>query len=111
MKRPIEPAARASEGGGSPRRYFPVRTPCASGDHTTWPIPSRSQSGKTVALGLAPERGVLRLAGDEARDARQRERLLDPLYRPLAEADEARLAGLHHLGQRAHRLLQRRPSS
>ena len=77
MKRPIEPAARASAGGGSPRRYLPVSTPWASGDQTTWPIPCSRAEREHLALGHAVERGVLRLAAHEARHAGQLERLLD----------------------------------
>ena len=61
-----------------------------------------------LGLGPAPQHRVLRLAGDELRHAGHVERRLDPVRRPLAEADVARLAGLDDLGQRLHRLLERR---
>ena len=34
-------------GGGLPGWYLPVSTPWASGENTTWPMPSRSHSGST----------------------------------------------------------------
>ena len=69
------------------------------------PVPRAER--EDLALGHAVERGVLGLAADEARHARDLERPRDRLHRPLAEADEARLARLDDLGQRAHRLLER----
>ncbi len=61
-----------------------------------------------VALRAAPEHRVLRLAGDELLDVRKCERLGDLVHRPLAEADVAGLALPHDLGERFHRLLERR---
>ena len=40
-------SARVSAGGGSPGRYLPVRTPCASGDQTICEMPFAAQSGMT----------------------------------------------------------------
>ncbi len=52
MKPPmLSLAARESGGGGSPGAYFPVSTPCASGDHTICEICSRSHSGITSFSG------------------------------------------------------------
>ena len=55
-KRPIaQPisalAMREPSGGRSPGRYLPVSTPCASGDHTTCPMPFAAQSGNTSSSG------------------------------------------------------------
>src|SRR6185312_10001805 len=61
-----------------------------------------------LGLGRAHEHRVLRLAGDPPLDAGQRQRALDLLHRPFAEADVAGLAFLHDLAQRRHRLLRRR---
>ena len=49
MKSPMTPpisgdTRRESGGGGSPG-HFPVRTPCASGDHTICEIPFAAESG------------------------------------------------------------------
>src|SRR5687768_11595619 len=43
--------AREFRGGGRPGRYFPVNTPCASGDQTIWPMPFAAQSGITSSSG------------------------------------------------------------
>ena len=52
MKPPIARcAARESSGGGSPGRYLPVSTPCASGDQTICEIPFAAQSGITSRSG------------------------------------------------------------
>ncbi len=52
MNAPISSlAARESAGGGSPGAYLPVSTPWASGDHTTWEIPLRSQMSSSSASG------------------------------------------------------------
>jgi hypothetical protein len=52
MKPPmLSLAARESVGAGSPGRYFPVSTPCASGDQTICEICSRSHSGISCASG------------------------------------------------------------
>ena len=45
-------AARLPGGGGWPGAYFPVSTPCASGENARLPIPWRAQAGKTAASGL-----------------------------------------------------------
>ena len=57
-------AARESRGGGSPGRYLPVRTPWASGDQTICEMPFALAERDHLALGLAPEERVLRLARD-----------------------------------------------
>ena len=74
-------AARESAGGASPGRYFPVRTPWASGDQTIWEIPFSSQSGITSSSGSRQSMRVLRLAGDELLHPGQLQRLADLLRR------------------------------
>src|ERR1700693_4744943 len=61
-----------------------------------------------LPLRPAPEQRVLWLARHELLDAWKFERFLDLLGRPLAEAEVARLPLPHHLGERLHRLLERR---
>src|SRR4051812_37254547 len=62
-----------------------------------------------LALGLPPEHRVLRLARDELlRRRREVERRPDLLRLPFGEAEVARLALPHHLGEGVHRLLERR---
>ena len=107
-------AARESARWRRAGLYLPVRTPWASGDHTTCEIPFAAESGNTSRSGFPPEHRVLRLARDE---------LLDPGASvqveaasicsgvPLAEADVARLSLAHDLGERLHRLLERRVPS
>ena len=85
-KRPIIPpmlslAPRESAGGGASGRYLPVRTPWASGDQTICEMPFARAERDHLALGLAPEHRVLRLARDELLDAGQVERRLDLLRR------------------------------
>ena len=46
---PLSSAARDPSGGCSPGRYFPVNTPCAIGDQTTWEMPSSWQTGTISA--------------------------------------------------------------
>ena len=46
---PLSSVARDPAGGCSPGLYFPVSTPCAIGENTTWPIPSSSEVGTTSA--------------------------------------------------------------
>ncbi len=43
MKRDWNGCAARVPSGRAPVAYFPVRTPCAIGLHTIWPIPSRLQ--------------------------------------------------------------------
>ena len=45
-------AALLPGGGGCPGTYFPLNTPCASGEKTTFEIPCRAQAGNTVSSGL-----------------------------------------------------------
>ena len=78
MKRPIEPG-RAGVAG---RR---LAAAVLAGQHALrerrpddLPDPVARAEREHLALGLPPQRAVLRLAGDEARHAGQRERLLDP---------------------------------
>ena len=61
-----------------------------------------------VAPGSPPEDRVLRLARDEPLDVQEVERGLDLLGAPLAEAQVARLAGPDDVGERLHRLVERR---
>src|SRR5439155_19298978 len=56
----------------------------------------------------APAQRVLRLARDELLDAGELERFPDLVRRPLAEPEIARLALTHDLGERVHRLFERR---
>ena len=42
---------RLPSGGGSPGRYLPVSTPCASGEKTICEIPFAAQSGMTSRSG------------------------------------------------------------
>jgi hypothetical protein len=52
MKPPISPlVARVPSGGGAPGAYFPVSTPCASGDQTIWDMPLAAQTGITSSSG------------------------------------------------------------
>ena len=44
---PLGSVARDPAGTGCPGWYLPVSTPCAMGDQTIWPTPSRSDSGIT----------------------------------------------------------------
>jgi len=46
---PLSSVAREPSGGCSPGRYFPVSTPCAMGEYTTWEMPSSAQVGTTSA--------------------------------------------------------------
>jgi hypothetical protein len=48
--------ARESTGSGAPGRYFPVRTPCASGDQTIWETCFSRQSGMTSSSGWRQSR-------------------------------------------------------
>ena len=101
-------AARESAGGASPGLYLPVSTPWASGDQTICEIPCSAQSGKTSASGA---RQIMLYCGWEETNFAAPAHLeagLDLLRRPLAEADVADLARLDRLGQRLHRLLDRR---
>ncbi len=66
------------------------------------------RSSAIVALRLAPEDRVLRLAGDELFHVWKVECRLDPVRRPLTEAEGAHLALADDLGQRLHCLLERR---
>jgi 4-aminobutyrate aminotransferase-like enzyme len=61
-----------------------------------------------LGLRSTPQHRVLRLRGDEALDARQRQRGLDLGRGPLAEPDVARLPLPDDLRERLHRLLERR---
>src|SRR5579884_4235210 len=45
-------AARESDGGGEPGLYFPLSTPCASGDQTIWLMRLASHVGNTSGSGL-----------------------------------------------------------
>ena len=74
-------AARESRGGGSPGRYLPVSTPCASGDQTIWEIPSRAHSGITSASGPRHRIEYCGWLETHLRHPRQRERGFD-LARP-----------------------------
>ena len=103
--------SRESSGGRSPGRYLPVSTPCASGDQTTCADPVRGAEREDLAPpGCAPEQRVLRLRRDELDDAvgTRSSAAWICAGRPLREADVARLAGVDDLGQRPHRLLERR---
>ena len=101
-------AARESCGGAWPGWYLPVSTPWASGDHTICEIPFPFAQRDQLLLRAPPEHRVLGLAGDERSTPGQGQRLGDPLRRPLAEADVAGLPFPHDLGERLHRLLERR---
>ena len=99
---------RLPAGGGSPGLYLPVSTPCASGDQTICEIPCCAQSGMTSRSG--PRHSIEYCGWLETNFSTfgQLERLLDLVGRPLAEAEVARLALPHDLGERLHRLLERR---
>ena len=91
-----------------PGLYLPVSTPCASGDQTICEMPCSSQNGISSASGA---RQIMLYCGWEETNFLvfgDFERGLDLLDGPLAEADLAGLAGLDDLGERLHRLLDRR---
>src|SRR5207253_2979725 len=61
-----------------------------------------------LALGLAPQQRIMRLARHEAGDALHRDGGADLVGRPFREADMAHLALRDHLRQRLHGLFERR---
>ena len=80
------------------------------GLQTIWLTPSSSHVGHDLVLDDPPQHGVLRLARDEL-DAElpcECDPLADLLGGPLADADVERLALAHDVGERLHRLLERR---
>ena len=51
MKPSPRAAARVPSSQPSPGRYFPLSTPCASGDQTIWETPSSREAGMTSRSG------------------------------------------------------------
>ena len=102
-------AARESSGAFSPGRYLPVSTPWASGDHTICVMPFASQTGITSASGLRHsaeycgwlETNFATPGSCSAASILSAGHSLNPMNRALPAS--------HHLGQRAHRLLERHP--
>jgi hypothetical protein len=87
-----------------------VSTPWASGDQTILADPGLPAGRDDLRLDDPVQRGVLRLVGDE-RDPElvgQDPRLADLLGPPLRDPDVERLAGADDVGERLHRLLERR---
>ena len=102
-------AARVPSGGGRPGGYLPVRTPWASGDQTICEIPCSAQKRDELRLGRPPDHVVLRLRGDEL--LRRRRRRGPPGSAPTVHSENPisrTLPASHDLGQRLHRLLDRR---
>src|ERR1039457_2399987 len=62
---PLGSVARDPAGGALPGWYLPVSTPCAIGEKTTWPIPSRRAGGDAPCLTPPPDHAVLRLVRDD----------------------------------------------
>ena len=109
-RRPSRRSPASRRAAAWPGWYLPVSTPWAIGDHTIWPMPSSSRGRHDLGLDDPPEHVVLRLVRDE-RDpqlAGQRVGLADLLGAPLGDPDVVRLAGVHDVGERLHRLLERR---
>ena len=107
---PFSSVARDPAGGGCPGWYLPVSTPCAIGDQTIWLMPSSRQVGTTSA---SITRHSIEYCGwlEIELDAEllgQRVPGPDLLGGPLADADVERLALPDDVGERLHRLLERR---
>ena len=103
-------AARLPGGGGCPGAYFPVSTPCASGENARLPIPCRAHAGKTAASGLRHSMeycGWLAEKGTSPPAGGNRRCRVDLLRRPLAESDGAHLARPYGTIERDHRLFER----
>ena len=100
-------AARESAGGASPRPVLAGQQ--ALGERRPDDLRDAVGLAQREELGLRrlPQHRVLRLGGDEEVGAGDVERRLDLLRRPLAEAEEARLAGGDDLLERLNRLLDR----
>src|SRR3954468_11843082 len=120
---PDSSVARLPCGGCSPGLYLPVSAPCAIGDQTIWPRPSSSQVGTTSAsitrhsmlyCGWFEISGTCSSSASDfaARVSSARgavpPRARPPPPPPLGDADVERLSGAYDVGEREHRLLERR---
>jgi hypothetical protein len=108
-RRPWSSVAREPSGGCWPGRYLPVSTPWAIGDQTIWPMPS-SLAGGTTSASMTRHSieycGWLETSGMPS--SGERVAGSDLLGGPLRDADVERLAGADEVGERLHRLLERR---
>ena len=101
-------AAREPAGGSSPGLYFPVNAPWPSGDQTICEIPFSRQTSKTSRSGARHRSEYCGWLDTNFSTPGSASELRISLDRPLAEPDVARLSLAHDLGQRLHRLLERR---
>ena len=101
------PASRVPSGAGSPRRYFPVRSPLASGKYGMYAIAELAAERQHRVVVPALEEAVLVLQDREASRAeltRDPIGFLELLGREIGAADRAHLARADELVERAEGL-------
>ena len=103
----LSEAARESAGYAEAAWYFPVRTPCASGDQTICEMPAAAHRGITARSGRRHSIEYCGWLETKCSTPGMLVCRLDLCGRPFAETEIASLAGADDLGQRRHRLLER----